>query len=36
MMGQQKEMEGVLLVDKPGEHTSHDVIARLRDGIVAR
>jgi len=23
-------MEGVLLVDKPGAHTSHDVIARLR------
>jgi tRNA pseudouridine55 synthase len=30
MMGLQKELEGVLLVDKPGEHTSHDVIARLR------
>jgi tRNA pseudouridine55 synthase len=25
-----KELEGVLLVDKPGEHTSHDVVARLR------
>jgi tRNA pseudouridine55 synthase len=25
-----KEMEGVLLVDKPTDHTSHDVIARLR------
>jgi tRNA pseudouridine55 synthase len=25
-----KEMEGILLVDKPGDHTSHDVIARLR------
>jgi tRNA pseudouridine55 synthase len=25
-----KEMEGVLLVDKPRDHTSHDVIARLR------
>lgn len=25
-----KEMEGVLLVDKPTEHTSHDVVARLR------
>lgn len=25
-----KEIEGVLLVDKPADHTSHDVIARLR------
>jgi len=25
-----KELEGILLVDKPGEHTSHDVVARLR------
>lgn len=25
-----KEIEGVLLVDKPTDHTSHDVIARLR------
>ena len=25
-----REMEGILLVDKPGDHTSHDVIARLR------
>lgn len=25
-----KEMDGILLVDKPGDHTSHDVIARLR------
>lgn len=30
MMGQQIELDGVLLVDKPGQHTSHDVIARLR------
>jgi tRNA pseudouridine55 synthase len=30
MLGHQRELEGVLLVDKPGEHTSHDVIARLR------
>jgi tRNA pseudouridine55 synthase len=30
MMGLQKELEGVLLVDKPPQHTSHDVIARLR------
>jgi len=26
----QAELEGILLVDKPQEHTSHDVIARLR------
>jgi len=25
-----KEMEGILLVDKPRDHTSHDVVARLR------
>lgn len=25
-----KEMSGVLLVDKPTDHTSHDVVARLR------
>ncbi|OAM91173.1 tRNA pseudouridine(55) synthase TruB [Termitidicoccus mucosus] len=25
-----KEIEGVLLIDKPTDHTSHDVIARLR------
>jgi tRNA pseudouridine55 synthase len=25
-----KELEGVLLVDKPADHTSHDVVARLR------
>jgi len=30
MLGRPKELEGVLLVDKPQEHTSHDVIARLR------
>jgi tRNA pseudouridine55 synthase len=30
MLGPKKEMEGVLLVDKPTEHTSHDVVARLR------
>src|ERR1700675_1546296 len=24
------ELEGVLLVDKPTDHTSHDVVARLR------
>ncbi len=27
---QRKELDGVLLVDKPGDHTSHDVVARLR------
>lgn len=30
MLMQPKEMEGVLLVDKPRDHTSHDVVARLR------
>jgi len=30
MIGQSKELEGVLLVDKPTDHTSHDVVARLR------
>jgi len=30
MMLPQKELEGVLLVDKPTDHTSHDVVARLR------
>lgn len=25
-----KELEGILLVDKPSDHTSHDVVARLR------
>ena len=35
-MGQTKELEGVLLVDKPGEHTSHDVIARLRGKLRMR
>jgi tRNA pseudouridine55 synthase len=30
MLGPKKELEGVLLVDKPTEHTSHDVVARLR------
>jgi tRNA pseudouridine55 synthase len=31
-----KEMEGVLLVDKPGDHTSHDVVARLRGKLKTR
>jgi tRNA pseudouridine55 synthase len=30
MIVQPKELEGVLLVDKPTDHTSHDVVARLR------
>src|ERR1043166_3480674 len=30
MLTQPKELEGILLVDKPTDHTSHDVIARLR------
>lgn len=30
MMAQPKEMAGVLLIDKPTDHTSHDVVARLR------
>jgi len=30
MLGKTLELEGVLLVDKPRDHTSHDVIARLR------
>jgi len=36
MLGLQKELEGVLLVDKPAEHTSHDVIARLRGKLRMR
>lgn len=31
-----KEMEGVLLVDKPQDHTSHDVVARLRGKLKMR
>ena len=30
MLMQPRELEGVLLVDKPRDHTSHDVVARLR------
>lgn len=30
MIVPRKELEGVLLVDKPSDHTSHDVVARLR------
>jgi tRNA pseudouridine55 synthase len=31
-----REMEGVLLVDKPRDHTSHDVVARLRGKLKTR
>lgn len=31
-----KEMCGVLLVDKPPDHTSHDVVARLRGKLKMR
>jgi len=31
-----KELDGVLLVDKPTDHTSHDVIARLRGKLKTR
>ncbi|MCR6656589.1 MAG: tRNA pseudouridine(55) synthase TruB [Opitutus sp.] len=30
MIQPRKELEGVLLIDKPGDHTSHDVVARVR------
>jgi tRNA pseudouridine55 synthase len=30
MLHPPKEIEGILLIDKPADHTSHDVIARLR------
>ena len=35
-MGLQRELDGVLLVDKPRDHTSHDVIARLRGKLRMR
>src|SRR3954470_14807598 len=31
-----KEMEGVLLVDKPRDHTAHDVVARRRGKLKMR
>jgi tRNA pseudouridine55 synthase len=31
-----REMEGILLVDKPSDHTSHDVVARLRGKLKMR
>ena len=36
MLGTPRELEGVLLVDKPAEHTSHDVVARLRGKLRMR
>jgi tRNA pseudouridine55 synthase len=36
MLAPQRELEGVLLVDKPSDHTSHDVIARLRGKLRMR
>lgn len=36
MMGNNKELCGVLLVDKPTDHTSHDVVARLRGKLKTR
>ena len=30
MFFQARELEGILLIDKPRDHTSHDVVARLR------
>ncbi len=36
MQAPQKELEGVLLIDKPRDHTSHDVVARLRGKLRMR
>ena len=36
MMAPVKELCGVLLVDKPPDHTSHDVVARLRGKLKMR
>lgn len=30
MLAPQKDLDGVLLIDKPTDHTSHDVVARVR------
>ncbi|MBL9204926.1 MAG: tRNA pseudouridine(55) synthase TruB [Opitutaceae bacterium] len=30
MLGPAKDLEGILLIDKPSDHTSHDVVARVR------
>lgn len=36
MIGLNQELHGVLLVDKPTDHTSHDVVARLRGKLKTR
>jgi len=36
MQLRQKELDGVLLIDKPRDHTSHDVVARLRGKLHMR
>jgi tRNA pseudouridine55 synthase len=36
MLLQPREMEGILLIDKPRDHTSHDVVARLRGKLKMR
>jgi tRNA pseudouridine55 synthase len=36
MLSNLPELDGVLLVDKPGEWTSHDVVARLRNILQTR
>ncbi len=36
MLAPPKELDGVLLVDKPVDHTSHDVVARLRGKLRTR
>lgn len=36
MLLQPRELDGVLLVDKPCDHTSHDVVARLRGILKTR
>jgi tRNA pseudouridine55 synthase len=36
MLTPPREMEGILLVDKPTDHTSHDVVARLRGKLRMR
>src|ERR1035438_10331894 len=32
----EEELDGILLIDKPREHTSHDVVARLRGKLRMR
>ena len=36
MLTAPKELDGILLVDKPADHTSHDVVARLRGKLRTR